>query len=109
MLDDAAFARLWVENRNACRPRGPQALRQELYRKGIERDVVDATLYDDELVGDEYERALTLARGILSRYATSPDRATFQRRMGGYLQRRGFGYDIIKRIVDSLWHEVRSE
>jgi regulatory protein len=106
MLDDEAFARFWVENRNACRPRGPQALRQELYHKGIERDVVDATLSDDELVGDVYTRALTLARGVLPKYAASADRVVFHRRMGGYLQRRGFSYDIIKRIVDDLWREV---
>jgi regulatory protein len=109
MLDDNAFARFWVENRNACRPRGPQALRNELYRKGIDRAVIDATLQDETLTGGEHERALLLARGVLAKYASAPDRITFQRRMGGYLQRRGFGYDTIRPILDLLWEEVSQQ
>jgi regulatory protein len=109
MLDDSAFARFWVENRNACRPRGPQALRSELYRKGIDRAVIDTTLQDEALMGDEHERALLLARGVLAKYANSPDRATFQRRLGGYLQRRGFGYDSIRPILDLLWEEASQQ
>ena len=38
MLDDEAFARQWVESRDRARPRGERALRDELRRKGIERD-----------------------------------------------------------------------
>jgi regulatory protein len=107
MLDDAAFARSWVENRNTCRPRGQLALRQELSRKGIDRTIIDMTLQDDELMGDEYERARTLALAALPKYAQAPDYATFQRRLGGYLQRRGFGYDIIKSLLNELWRDVR--
>ncbi len=109
LLDDAAFARFWVENRNICHPRSQQALRYELYRKGVQRDIVDATLQDTELVGHDHERALILARGRLAQYASAPDRATFQRRLGGYLQRRGFNYDTIRPILDQLWYEVQQD
>lgn len=108
MLDDAAFARYWVESRNRSRPRGQQALRSELARKGIDRETVAQTLRDEELVGDEHERARALARDVLPKYAQVADRATFQRRLGGYLQRRGFAYALIKPIVDELWREVGS-
>jgi regulatory protein len=103
LLDDSAFARFWIENRNTCRPRGKQALRSELHRKGIDRAVIDTALDDAELVGDEQARAVTLAQGVLSRYAGIADYATFQRRLGGYLQRRGFGYDTIKPVLEQLW------
>ncbi len=105
LLDDVAFARLWVENRQAFRPRGTQALRQELYRKGIPRAIIDATLDDSDLIEDASEQATRLARSVLPRYATIPDRTTFFRRLGGYLQRRGFGYAIIQPILESLWQE----
>jgi regulatory protein len=107
MLDDAAFARLWVENRQASRPRGLSALREELRRKGVDRTLVEATLSDDTLTGGEDERAMTIARGALRKYAASPNRVTFQRRMGGYLQRRGFGFDAIGPILDTLWNELK--
>ena len=38
-LDDAAFARTWVESRDRARPRGESALRRELTLKGMARPV----------------------------------------------------------------------
>src|SRR5262245_13114772 len=46
MLDDEAFARAWVESRDRARPRGERALRDELRRKGIDRNIVDAVLQE---------------------------------------------------------------
>jgi regulatory protein len=107
LIDDAAFARFWVENRQASRPRGVAALRAELQRKGIDRAVADAVLRDQRLVGDETVQALALARAALRKYASLPDRATFERRMAGYLQRRGFSFETIRPIVAQLWAEVK--
>jgi regulatory protein len=107
MLDDNAFARFWVENRQAFRPRGMGALRDELRRKGVDRAVVETLLRDEALTGDEVGRAMAIARGALRKYAATTDRKTFQRRMGGYLQRRGFGFDTIGPIIDTLWAELK--
>lgn len=43
-LDDAAFARAWVESRDRARPRGAAALRRELELKGVERSIIQQTL-----------------------------------------------------------------
>ncbi len=107
MLDDAAFARLWVQNRQASNPRGVSALREELRRKGIDRALVETTLSDDALTDSEDERAMMIARGALRKYANSANRAAFQRRMGSYLQRRGFKFETIGPILDTLWGEVQ--
>jgi regulatory protein len=107
MIDDAAFARAWVENRQASRPRGVSALRDELRRKGIDRALAETLLEDDALTGDEEQRAMTIARGALRKYANSPNRAAFQRRLGAYLQRRGFGFDTIGPIIHTLWAELQ--
>jgi regulatory protein len=107
MIDDAAFARSWVENRQASRPRGVGALRDELRRKGIDRAVTETLLNDETLTGDEEQRAMSVARRALSKYANAPNRAAFQRRLGGYLQRRGFGFDAIGPILETLWAELQ--
>lgn len=106
LLDDAAFARYWVENRVAYRPRGAGALRDELRRKGIDADVTAEVLNDNVLAGDESASAWGLARGALHKYASSQDRNAFTRRMGSYLQRRGYTFEVIRPIVDQLWAEV---
>jgi len=105
LLDDAAFARYWVENRQAYRPRGAGALRDELRRKGVDANVT-AEVLDDALTSDEAAGAGGLARGALHKYAGSQDRNAFPRRMGSYLQRRGYTFEVIRPIVDQLWAEV---
>jgi regulatory protein len=106
LVDDAAFARFWVENRQVFRPRGAGALRDELRRKGIAPDIVASVVSDTALAGDDVAKAQTLARAALRKYAGSADRGAFTRRMGGYLQRRGFSFEIIRPIVEQLWAEI---
>ncbi len=111
LLDDSAFSRYWVESRQAARPRGRLALRDELRRKGVPRDTIDQALAeaDAEAPPDaERARAEQAARAALRRYADCPDRATFQRRLGGFLQRRGFSLDVISPILAILWSELRA-
>lgn len=109
LVDDAAFARRWVENRMLMNPRGKGALRDELRRKGIARDTADVVLGDDELLGDQGEQAMAVARAALRKYASAPDKMTFTRKLGGFLQRRGFGFDTIRPVLDTLWHELQEQ
>jgi len=102
LLDDAAFARYWVENRDAFSPRGSRALRAELRQKGVADGVIrEATTADrDDSVG-AYAAAQKKARQL-----RGLDRRAFQQRLGGYLARRGFDYDTIQSVVDRLWNET---
>ena len=45
-LDDAVFARAWVESRDRAKPRGETALRRELLLKGVPRAVVDEVIVE---------------------------------------------------------------
>lgn len=105
LLDDRDFARRWIENRQIFRPRGPAALRNELRRKGIDAALIDAALADQELLGDMMAQAEQSARAVLHRYLNAPDFNTFFRKLGGYLQRRGYDSEITRIIVKRLWHE----
>lgn len=107
MLDDAAFARQWVENRQTFRPRGASALRDELRRKGVDRTLIEDVLSSEEIAEGEPERARQIAQAALRKYAGAPDRSTFQRKLGGYLQRRGFSFATIAPILDQLWAELK--
>jgi regulatory protein len=44
LLDDEAFARHWVESRDRARPRGEIALKRELRLRGVESQVIAATM-----------------------------------------------------------------
>lgn len=110
LLDDAAFSRYWVENRQNFRPRGANALRDELRRKGVDRaTIAEALAATDADPDGEAARAEAVARTALRRYATSPDRATFERRLGGLLQRRGFSLHVIRPMLAILWNELHAQ
>lgn len=107
LVNDRSFASFWLETREQFSPRGAQALRNELRMKGVERDVVDA-LVDEE---KDEERALLAGRKKALSLVRLPnmDYATFRTRLGSFLQRRGFGYEVAKRTVQDLWKELREE
>lgn len=98
-LDDAEFARLWVDNRVQHRPRGERLLAQELRQKGIDRDVISTVLEETEL--NEYDAALELARKRAPRLANL-DEQTRERRLSQYLARRGYGWDVIRPVLDEV-------
>ncbi len=105
LLDDAQFARLWVANRAATSPKGAQALRYELISKGVDRQIAGEIVEDALDPAAEAEMCEQVARKALPRYASSPDRATFQRKLGGLLQRRGFAWDTVGPVLERLWQE----
>ncbi|OGO43328.1 MAG: hypothetical protein A2Z04_09395 [Chloroflexi bacterium RBG_16_57_9] len=104
LLDDSAFAKAWVENRAAFSPRGQRMLRRELYQKGLDASTVAEALQEV----DEEAGAYQAARARAQRY-TALDRATFERRLGGFLQRRGFDYDMVRSVVSRLWRELHTD
>jgi len=104
LVDDQDFAQFWVQSRQMHRPRGRRALRAELSRKGVPRDVIDGSIQDI----DEEAQAFQAARTVAHRLASLEQRVFFHRLLG-YLQRRGFGYDVAIKVIRELWKETSSE
>ena len=106
-VNDRTFAGFWIDSREHFSPRGARALKNELRMKGVERDVVDELVNDDQ---DE-ERALRAGRKKAMTLVNTPniDYVTFRNRLGSFLQRRGFGYQVVTRTVRELWKELKEE
>jgi regulatory protein len=97
LIDDAAFARLWVESRQPGKGLGRRALAQELRRKGIDDEVAKSALAEVE-PEDEEAAARELVRRKL-RSMRNLDRVTATRRLTGMLARKGHSGDIVWRVV----------
>lgn len=103
LLDDMAFARFWLDNRQSFSPRGQRLVRLELRQKGVDGDIIElvaATI-------DDADNAYRAATGKVRRLSPS-DYESFRRRLGAYLGRRGFGYGVIKETIERLWQETGS-
>jgi regulatory protein len=102
-LDDEAFARFWLENREQFRPRGQQALRYELRQKGVVDEVIDTVLVDL----DEDKLAWAAVESKLDHWKRLEEKE-FKTKLIGYLSRRGFNYDITRNVIDRAWEMLNS-
>jgi regulatory protein len=103
LLDDQAFARYWLENRNAFRPRGERALRMELRQKGIAGEALDQALGEGHAEDDAaYRAALAQARKV-----HTSDPSEFRRKLQAHLARRGFSYETARTATLRVWNELQ--
>ncbi|MBX3084567.1 MAG: RecX family transcriptional regulator [Anaerolineae bacterium] len=101
-LDDVAFARMWVANRQQFKPRGSRALRFELREKGIATTIIDEVL----AVFDAHEAAYQAAQDK-ARQLSKLDPRSFRDKLGAFLARRGFDYDAVREVTDRLLKEYK--
>lgn len=106
-LDDAAFAAYWVENRQRFRPKGEQALRQELRRAGVDKETIDQSLDGLDTSAAAYAAAQPRASRLAALAAEDP--AAFKRKLSEFLLRRGFTYDIVREVVARLLCELKED
>jgi regulatory protein len=97
LIDDEAFARSWVQSRQAGKGLARRALAQELRRKGVDDEVVRDAL-DEVDPDDEVEAARMLVRRKL-RSVARVDHATAVRRLSGMLARKGYPAGVAFRVV----------
>jgi len=98
LLDDVQLARDLVESWQRRKGLGRQALASELRQRRLAPDAVETAL--DEIDGDDEQgRADEWARKRASSLR-GLDRETAERRLSGYLQRRGYRGDVVRRAVD---------
>ena len=97
LVNDFEFATAWVKERLAYKPRGKKLLRQELWKKGIKKDIIDQVT--EELCQDEDKSASELMEKIKKRYKNLEPKVA-RRRMLSLLLRRGFSYETASRAME---------
>ena len=95
-LNDAEFADQWTQARSA-RALGTRRIAQELRRKGVAQETIEASLaqVDEE---DSLTAAAALAAKLLGRTKGKDDRDV-HRKVYAALLRRGFGYDMARQAL----------
>jgi regulatory protein len=100
LIDDEAFARDWIAERQTGRGLARRALAQELRRKGVDDEVARTAL--DERADDDPDAELEAARMLVRRKLRSvrgleQDKAV--RRLVGMLARKGHSSGVAYRVV----------
>jgi len=98
LIDDAAFARAWVESRHYSRGLSGRALSAELKQRGVASEEIRAAI--DEQLSPEAE--VSAARRLIDRKLEStrglpPEQRT--RRLAGLLARKGYPAGLAFRVI----------
>ncbi len=107
LIDDASYARLWVESRHRGKALARSVLKQELRQRGVDSESIDVAIeqIDDDA---EYQRALEFA-SRKARVKPGEDSAKALSRLAGQLARKGYPagvcFSVSKEVLGPLLEE----
>ena len=99
-INDQQFAIGWIRSR-LNKPLGAYRIGRELRQKGIDDDMIAATLADASQDYDEDAAVVSLAQKRLKKYKAI-DPLAARRRLYGYLARRGFSNGAIMKALNGI-------
>lgn len=100
LINDAEFAKAWTQSRHTSKKLSKRIIAGELRTRGVDQNSIDEALdeIDDE---DEYRMAFSLS---MKKYSTMSrlESDVQVRRIQSLLQRKGFGFGVIGRVIREL-------
>ncbi len=96
LINDFDFAVWWTEQRQEFKKKSHVAIRSELKQKGIDAELIAKALEQGE---DELKTAQELWKKHQKRFDNLPEKERFQK-AGAFLQRKGYQYEIIKKVLN---------
>jgi regulatory protein len=100
-VNDRKFAEQWAASRSRLRSFGRHRIELELRNKGVDRDVITEALACVFLDDLELETAKQAALKKLASMK-AVDRETRRRRLAGFLGRKGFSFEIIRAVLNTV-------
>lgn len=91
-VNDEAFARYWVENRQLRKGISKRKLQVELASKGVDRSIVESLLSETDRTDEEEIQKIIEKK--MGRYDDT-------QKLMAYLARQGFSYDDIKQAIEN--------
>ncbi len=107
LIDDKAFAEMWVHSRHTYQGIGRRALSLELRRRGVDSETTAEAVAAVDSDAEE-ERARQLVRKRLPSMG-SADQQTKIRRLVGMLARKGYAQGLAYRVVKDELRNVGEE
>ncbi len=104
LVDDRRYASIFVRSHSDNSPMGNFRIRMELAKRGISESIMDDVLAER----DEHDLHRILVKTVKNRYGCL-ERQKGMRRAKGYLQRRGFQYDLIDRVMDEVFRDSEEQ
>lgn len=105
LLDDRAFARMYIRNTLTVRPAGHLLIKRKLLLLGIDKQMAEDILEEVLQTEPEEDAALNVARKFIQNShlrRPNEDAQHVRHRLTGFLSRRGYSWDIIGQVIKIL-------
>jgi regulatory protein len=99
LINDLEFAKAWVESRRKSKQKGINALKAELYQKGIEREIVEEVVSCHPSVVSEEELAKIALEKKMRIWKNLPPEE-LKKKAINFLMRKGFEYELVRCEVE---------
>ncbi len=106
LLDDAKFAKWWVDQRLAFKKISAKVLKLELFKKGIKKEIVNDVLNETPINEEKMAKDLLEKRSY--RWEGLEPRVAKQKKFQ-YLAGKGFDFEVVKKILSSEVDELKSD
>lgn len=109
LINDLRFATEWSAARRKSKKKGINAIKSELFQKGIDREIVEQVLSEDR---EEGSSETSLAKEALEkklRLWKSLPPVEFKQKSLRFLMSKGFNYDIAKLVTEAAMEEEPEE
>ncbi len=111
-INDLEYARNFLLNRLRSKTLGKIALKQILLSKGIPNETIEQVLAERENLINEFEIALELAKKKLKQIKSSKkkkrDKNEQKRKIYEFLARRGFTWDTINHVINTIFNDFEN-
>ncbi len=97
LLDDVKFAKWWVDQRLAFKKISSKVLKLELFKKGIDKEIVNSVIEETPINEEKMARELLEKRSY--RWEGLDPREAKQKKFQ-YLAGKGFDYEVVEKIIN---------
>lgn len=101
-INDEDYARKFIKDKSKLNNIGVERIKRELYMKGVDPEITKREIEDIIDSDEEYEKAMEIAIKKANTTYKNDDRNAKYRKLGGFLQRRGYSMDTVMKILKEL-------
>jgi regulatory protein len=105
LISDLAFAKAWIDSRS--KKYGINRIKQELFQKGIDREVVEEVI--EGLSSENVEQTAEKVLEKKIKVWKNLSKLEFRKKATDYLMRRGFEYPLIKTVIDNFLQKYNKQ
>jgi len=101
-INDREYAIAYIRDSMNIKKHGHHRIKSGLFQKGIQKEIIEDalnTLKDNE---NEFERAIQLAEKKLKGSYKNDDYNAQYRKLGAYLQRKGYSFEIVGKVLNRV-------